>query len=67
MEDTLSDLPSSQQQLERTPCANFKDVDGVRLNCDNEANLVCSQCFLVKVRRYPNITRSTKFTLTLVL
>lgn len=50
MEDALSDLASSQHRLERAPCSNTKEVDGLMLNCDNEANLVCSQCFLVKVR-----------------
>lgn len=52
MEDALSDLDISQQRLERAPCANTRVVDGLMvdglmLNCVNEANLVCSQCFLV--------------------
>lgn len=58
MEDTVSDQPSSQQHLERTPCANITEVDGLRLNCKNEASLVCSQCFLVKVRRNPSRTNT---------
>lgn len=49
MEDALSESASSQQRLERAPCANLTEVNGLRVNCDNEANLVCSQCFLVKV------------------
>lgn len=59
MEDALSDLDTSQQRLERAPCANTREVDGLLLNCDNEANLVCSQCFLVKVRRNFNLTGVT--------
>ena len=49
MEDALSDL-ASQQRLEKVPCSNIKAMDDWMLNCENEANLVCSQCFLVKVR-----------------
>ena len=52
----MSDLDISQQRLERAPCANTREVDGLLLNCDNEAHLVCSQCFLVKVRRNLNLT-----------
>lgn len=55
MEDKSSNLVSSQQRLETAPCANTKEVDGLMVNCDNEASLVCSQCFLVKVRGDPNI------------
>ena len=58
MQDTLSDLASSQQHLERTPCANFTQLDGLKVNCDNEASLVCSQCFLVKVWQNPNRTNT---------
>lgn len=49
MEDALSDL-AIQQRLEKVPCSNIKAMDDLMLNCENEANLVCSQCFLVKVR-----------------
>ena len=49
MEDASSDL-AIQQRLEKVPCSNIKAMDDLMLNCENEANLVCSQCFLVKVR-----------------
>ena len=52
----MSDLDISQQRLERAPCANTREVDGLLLNCDNEAHLACSQCFLVKVRRNFDLT-----------
>ena len=49
MEDAISDL-AIQQRLEKVPCSNIKARDDLMLNCENAANLVCSQCFLVKVR-----------------
>ena len=49
MEDALSDL-AVQQRLVKAPCSNIKAIDDLTRNCENEANLVCSQCFLVKVQ-----------------
>ena len=45
----LAGLNMSQQQFDRAPCANTKQLNGSMINCDDRANLVCSKCRLVQV------------------